>query len=85
MLMWKDHISPGSKEPESDFLRLPLGRFREVPLLPGNNKRISLAPELPGALEFGQRMREVGIMVAIGHSDATYEEVLSAIENGFLM
>ncbi|HOQ68114.1 MAG TPA: N-acetylglucosamine-6-phosphate deacetylase [Candidatus Atribacteria bacterium] len=75
-------VQRGAQNP--DFLRLPsredLEKFlsyREI------IKRISLAPELPGALEFGQRMREVGIMVAIGHSDATYEEVLSAIENGF--
>ena len=45
--------------------------------------RFSAAPELPGGLELGRKLRERGILVSIGHSDATYEEVLEAIEAGY--
>jgi N-acetylglucosamine-6-phosphate deacetylase len=46
-------------------------------------KRVSAAPELPGALELGQELRRRGILAAIGHSNATYQQVLKAIEVGF--
>ncbi len=46
-------------------------------------KRLSAAPELPGALELGQELKHRGIIASIAHSDATYQEVLRAIENGY--
>lgn len=45
--------------------------------------RISAAPELPGGLELGRELRNRGIVASIGHSDATYDEVLSAIDAGY--
>lgn len=45
----------------------------------------SVAPELPGALEMGCWMRDQGIIGSIGHSNAVYEEVVAAIENGYSM
>ena len=45
--------------------------------------RWSAAPELDGAVEFGRILSEKGILAAIGHSDATSEEVAEALENGF--
>jgi N-acetylglucosamine-6-phosphate deacetylase len=45
--------------------------------------RWSAAPELPGAIEFGLRLREKGIVAAIAHTDALYQEVLSAYQNGY--
>lgn len=47
--------------------------------------RWSLAPELPGALEFGKVLREKNILTAIAHSDAIYEEVVPAFEAGFTL
>lgn len=43
---------------------------------------ISLAPELPGANEFIRAISEKGIVVSCGHSEATYEQVLTAVANG---
>ncbi|HOJ12601.1 MAG TPA: N-acetylglucosamine-6-phosphate deacetylase [Clostridiales bacterium] len=45
--------------------------------------RWSAAPELDGALEFGRLMKEKGILPSIAHTDAIYEDVLEAFENGF--
>src|SRR5690554_2945505 len=47
--------------------------------------RWSLAPELPGALEFGKVLREKSILTAVAHSDAIYEEVLDAFDAGFTL
>ncbi|AUD02761.1 N-acetylglucosamine-6-phosphate deacetylase [Spirosoma pollinicola] len=45
--------------------------------------RWSAAPELEGAIAFGQRLRQKGILAAIAHTDALYDDVLTAYENGY--
>lgn len=45
--------------------------------------RWSLAPELPGAFEFGNVLSSHNILTSIAHSDAIYEEVLDAFNAGF--
>lgn len=46
-------------------------------------KRWSIAPELPGALEFGTFMRQHGVLTAIAHTDAVFDDVIRAHEVGF--
>lgn len=46
-------------------------------------RRWSIAPELDGALELGQTLRDNGILPSIAHTDAEYEKVQEAFENGF--
>lgn len=46
-------------------------------------KRWSAAPELDGALEFARYVKSNGILVALAHTDATYEETLLGFENGY--
>lgn len=47
--------------------------------------RWSLAPELPGALEFAKVLKEKNILTAVAHSDAIYEEVVEAFDAGFTL
>ena len=48
----------------------------------GRLRIIALAPELAGARELIAAARDQGLVVSIGHSDATYEEALEAISLG---
>src|SRR6185312_14154709 len=48
----------------------------------GNIAIVTLAPELPNACEFIRRACAAGIIVAIGHSDATPEQIHRAVEAG---
>jgi len=48
----------------------------------GELRMMTLAPELDGALALIPRLRQQGIVAAIGHSDATYEEARAAIRAG---
>ena len=41
------------------------------------------APELEGGMEFGRAMRAAGITGCIGHSNATYDQVVEAKDNGY--
>ncbi|AEV28731.1 N-acetylglucosamine-6-phosphate deacetylase [Sphaerochaeta pleomorpha str. Grapes] len=48
----------------------------------GTIKRWSLAPELPGALEMADRLSGMGILLAAGHTNATYEEMQKGFDHG---
>ena len=48
-------------------------------------KRWSAAPELEGAIEFGRYVKSKGVLPALAHTDAIYEEVVIAFENGFTL
>ncbi|MCI2425226.1 N-acetylglucosamine-6-phosphate deacetylase [Candidatus Acetothermia bacterium] len=45
-------------------------------------KIVTLAPELPGADRLIARIREIGAIPSLGHSAATYEQALTAIDQG---
>ncbi len=48
-------------------------------------KRWSAAPELEGAIEFGRYVKSKGVLPAVAHTDAIYEDVIKAFENGFTL
>jgi N-acetylglucosamine-6-phosphate deacetylase len=48
----------------------------------GHLRVITLAPELPGALTVIQAARQAGVVVAVGHTDATAEATTAAIDAG---
>lgn len=48
----------------------------------GAVRMITLAPELPGALDAVRQVTDAGVVAAVGHTDADYEEVVRAIAAG---
>ena len=48
----------------------------------GTAQILTLAPELPGALELISAARQAGLVVSLGHTDATYEQAQAAIDAG---
>ncbi|HVA71541.1 MAG TPA: N-acetylglucosamine-6-phosphate deacetylase [Candidatus Limnocylindrales bacterium] len=48
----------------------------------GTARILTLAPEIPGALELVEHAYARGVVVALGHTDATYEQAHTAIFRG---
>ncbi len=72
----------GAQDPR--YIRNPDPReYEEILAYSSSIVRWSAAPELPGAIPFGRRLREKGILAAVAHTDAIYEEVLVAYEAGY--
>ena len=44
--------------------------------------RVTIAPELPGALDYIRGAAEMGVSVSLGHTDATYEDACAAFDAG---
>ena len=66
------------RNPDPDEYMDILSRFSCI-------RRWSAAPELDGAIEFGQYIKSKGILPAIAHTDAIYEDVIKAFENGYTL
>ncbi len=62
--------------PAAGVLAQLLGEARGTALI------LTLAPELPGALELIAAARAAGLVVSLGHTDATFEQAQAAIEAG---
>ena len=72
----------GAQDPK--YLRNPEPEEYNKILAASNDiVRWSLAPELPGAFDFGKVLTSQNILTSIAHSDAIYEEVLEAYQAGF--
>lgn len=74
----------GAQDPR--FIRDPNPEeYKEVIAYSKNIARWSAAPELKGAIEFGQYLCTKGILPALAHTDAVYEEVIEAFDNGYTL
>lgn len=57
--------------------------FRKWQQLSGHRiKEITIAPEEPGGMEAVKALHADSVVVSIGHSDATFDEVVEAVELG---
>ena len=68
----------------ANYVRRPsLNEFEEIWAASKHAvKIVTLAPELEGSKVLIQRLRELGIVASIGHSNATYIQVVGAIRHG---
>ncbi len=74
----------GAQDPR--YIRNPdPAEYRDILSKSSCIKRWSAAPELEGAIEFGKYVKSKGVLPAIAHTDAIYEEVLIAFENGYTL
>jgi N-acetylglucosamine-6-phosphate deacetylase len=48
----------------------------------GAVRMVTLAPELPGGVDAVRRLDDAGVLAAVGHTDATYDETREALDAG---
>lgn len=66
----------------AEWLRFPDLATLELLLGVGSVVQVTIAPELPGALDAIRRIVEAGAVAAIGHTGAGYETALDAVDAG---
>ena len=71
----------GAQNP--DFIRNPSPEHYKPMLDYDFIKRLSAAPELDGALELGDYLRERGIQASMAHTAADFDLALQAIKHGY--
>jgi len=59
--------------------------YKEILSKSNSVARWSAAPELKGGIEFGRYLKSKGVLAALAHTDAVYEEALEAFENGYTL
>jgi len=69
---------------DADYVRHPsIDEFEEIWEASNHTvKIVTLAPELDGSNLLIQKLRELGIVASIGHSNATYTQTVNAIKHG---
>ncbi|MGK9125754.1 N-acetylglucosamine-6-phosphate deacetylase [Olivibacter sp. SA151] len=74
----------GAQDPR--YIRDPdPDEYREIVQSSNAIVRWSAAPERKGAIEFGRYLRQHNIIPSVAHTDAIYEEVVEAFENGYTL
>ena len=81
-------LAPGQRGAHNaDFLRVPDPESVESLLAAaaGTLRQLTIAPELPGALEVISELAAAGVTVAVGHTEATFEQTRDAFDAGARM
>lgn len=68
---------------EEDIKKVSIEEFSEFNQASGNLIRLlTIAPEMPGAIDFIKYLDKQKIIVSVGHSNATYAQVQAGIQAG---
>lgn len=81
-------LAPGQRGAHNaEFLRVPDPDSVETLLeaAAGTLRQLTIAPELPGALEVIAELAAAGVTVAVGHTEATFEQTRDAFDAGARM
>ena len=79
------YISPVKKgaQKEIDIKKPSIEEFAEFNQASGNLIRVvTIAPEMPGAIDLINYLHKQGIIVSVGHSNATYVQTQAGIQAG---
>lgn len=76
------HVKRGMHPPEFLLTPSPVLLDKLWDAAKGQIKLMTIAPELPGALETMARAGELGIRCSVGHSDANTAEAIAALRAG---
>ncbi len=79
---WLSGLHCGAHDPDSLRDPRPEDVARLLAAGEGAVRMVTLAVERPGGMEAVRQLREAGVVVALGHSHATYAEARAAIEAG---
>ena len=69
-------LTDALKDPDSDEYKSLLESTNCI-------KRWDASPELPGALDFARYVRSKGLLAAVSHTEAEFEDIKAAYEAGF--
>ncbi|SOD71710.1 N-acetylglucosamine 6-phosphate deacetylase [Jatrophihabitans sp. GAS493] len=72
----------GAQRPENLLAPDPLVLHKLLEAGQGVVRTVTIAPELPGALELIRDMVAAGVVAAVGHTDASYEQTAAAFAAG---
>ena len=73
----------GAQDPKYLYPPVPENYMPLLEAGSGLIRRMSVAIELPGALELGDELAKRGIQAAVAHSDASYDQLMAAIPHGY--
>ena len=79
------YINPEKKgaQREEDIKKVSIEEFLEFNQASGNLIRlVTIAPEMPGAIDFIKYLDKQKIIISVGHSNATYTQVQAGIQAG---
>jgi N-acetylglucosamine-6-phosphate deacetylase len=79
---WLSPRRAGAHEPSLLVDPSPSALSRFVAAARGHLRMVTLAPELPGALPVISELAAAGVVAAVGHTDATYDETRAALDAG---
>ena len=79
---WLSERYAGAHDPSLLSTPSPELVDRLVEACDGQLRMVTLAPELPGGVDAVRRLTAAGVVAAIGHTDATYDQARAALDAG---